>query len=162
MVKGPVILSYAVGCLLMTQSCLSLTEYISFCGLTIKIAGSMCVFWSCNLFFFFCFSFCSHMQGTNKVKESMRAEVIDKCKYLLSLTLTAGIIDCGSDRSPRHSRSLNIRDENSFFVITSVNVCVLLWRYRSKQRFLSFLVSRSHQVLRGARETLEVRRMFRC
>ena len=92
----------------------------------------------------------------------MRAEVIDKCKYLLTLTLTAGVIDCGSDRSPRHSRSLNSRDENSFFVITSVNVFVLLWRYRSKQRFLSFLVSRSHQVLRGARETLEVRRMFRC
>ena len=51
MVKGPVILSYAVGCLLMTQSCLSLTEHISFCGLTIKIVGSMYVFWSCNLFF---------------------------------------------------------------------------------------------------------------
>ena len=56
-VKGPVILSYAVGCLLMTQACLSLTEYISFCGLTIKIAGSMCVFWSCNLFFFVVFIF---------------------------------------------------------------------------------------------------------
>ena len=86
--KGPVILSYAVGCLLMNQSCLSLTDHISFCGLTIKIAGSMCVFWSCNLFFLFCFYFCLHMQGTNKVKESMRAEVIDKCKYLLTLTLT--------------------------------------------------------------------------
>ena len=141
MVKSLVILSYTVGCLLMTQSFLfsdlSCNEHLSFCGLTIKIDGLICVFWSCNLFFV-CFSLVA--QGTNKVKESMRAEVIDKCKYLLTLTLTAGTVDRASDHSPRHSRSLNGRDENSLFFIAFVNVCALLWRYRSKQRF-PFLLS---------------------